>query len=212
MRTDDLIGLLTKDVQPEPRGLVGRRIGLALLGGGLVTFCLVALWLGCQPLLPASRQPWFWMKASYTGLLILPAFALSRRFARPGGQARFVPAAILAIVAVMAAVAATGLLQTPREGRLPAWLGETWRVCSPLILLLSLPIYAALVVALRTLAPTRLTAAGAAAGFLAGALAATIYGLHCPEQGAAFVATWYSLGIAAATGVGALTGRWLLRW
>jgi hypothetical protein len=81
-----------------------------------------------------------------------------------------------------------------------------------LILLLSAPIYAALVAVLRTLAPIDLARTGAAAGLAAGGLAATLYGLHCPEQGAAFVATWYSLGIAAATAGGALAGRWLLRW
>ena len=67
-------------------------------------------------------------------------------------------------------------------------------------------------VAIRRLAPIHLERTGAAAGFAAGALAATLYGLHCPEQAAAFVATWYTLGIAGATAIGALTGRRLLRW
>ncbi len=212
MRTDELIGVLAKDAPPAPRGWVERPILLAMLGGGVVTFLVVALWLGCQPLEAALRQPWFWMKTTYTGLLVVPAAGLSMRLARPGGRSSFAPLAILAILAIMAAIAARQLFQTPAEHRLAVWLGATWRVCSPLILLLSVPIYAALVLALRTLAPTRLTQAGAAAGFLAGALAATIYGLHCPEQGAAFVATWYSLGILGATALGAVTGRLLLRW
>jgi hypothetical protein len=153
------------------------------------------------------------MKATYTGALVLPAVAMSARLARPGGRiVGWMPYVVFAVVVAMAALAAAELLRTPPDGRVAAWLGQSWRVCSPLILLLSVPIYAALVIALRTLAPTRLASAGAAAGFLSGALAATLYGLHCPEQGAAFVATWYSLGIAGATVLGAVTGRWLLRW
>lgn len=54
--------------------------------------------------------------------------------------------------------------------------------------------------------------AGAAAGLLTGAIAATAYGLHCPEATAAFVATWYTLGMAAAAGLGAVVGRFALRW
>ena len=79
-------------------------------------------------------------------------------------------------------------------------------------LLLAMPIYACLIAAIRRLAPTRPMLTGAAAGFAAGALAATLYGLHCPEQAAAFVATWYTLGIGAATALGAIAGRRLLRW
>jgi hypothetical protein len=65
---------------------------------------------------------------------------------------------------------------------------------------------------LRQLAPTRLRLAGAGAGLLAGALGATVYGLHCPETGAAFVATWYSLGVATWAAIGAALGPRLLRW
>lgn len=212
MKTDDFIELLSNDAQPIAGDHVRRRIGLAVVLGGVVTFGIVALWLGCQPLAQAARQPWFWMKAAYTTALVLPAAAMSARLARPGGRIGWTPSVIFAVAVAIVALAAVELLRTPPDGRVAAWLGQTWRVCSPLILLLSIPIYAALVIALRTLAPTRLASAGAAAGFLSGALAATIYGLHCPEQGAAFVATWYSLGIVGATVLGAATGRWFLRW
>jgi hypothetical protein len=54
--------------------------------------------------------------------------------------------------------------------------------------------------------------AGAAAGLVAGASAATVYGFHCPETAAPFILVWYSLGIALAAGLGALAGPWVLRW
>ena len=51
------------------------------------------------------------------------------------------------------------------------------------------------------------------AGRRPGAVAATAYGLlHCPEATVAFVATWYTLGVAAAGAIGALIGRFALRW
>ena len=46
----------------------------------------------------------------------------------------------------------------------------------------------------------------------AGAWAATLYCLHCPESSAMFVLTWYSLGIAFTTLLGALVGPRILRW
>ena len=48
--------------------------------------------------------------------------------------------------------------------------------------------------------------AGAAAGLSAGAFAATVYCLHCPEVSAIFVLTWYSFGILLAAGIGSLLG------
>jgi hypothetical protein len=47
---------------------------------------------------------------------------------------------------------------------------------------------------------------------LAGGVGATVYGLYCQETAAAFVATWYTLGVAACAAVGALLGPRILRW
>ena len=77
---------------------------------------------------------------------------------------------------------------------------------------LAAPLFLGLLWSFRRLAPTRLRAAGAAAGLSAGACAAAVYCLHCPEASAIFVLTWYSLGIALAGALGALLGPRLLRW
>jgi hypothetical protein len=212
MRTADLIELLARDARATPAGAVNRKLLAALLAGGLVTFAMVALWLRCQPLLAAAHQPWFWMKAGYTGLLTLTGAITVRRLSVPGARLGAAPLAAALIIVAMLALGAGQIFATVPQARLTLWLGHTWKVCSPLILLLALPIYACLVAAVRALAPTRLALTGAAAGFAAGALAATLYGLHCPEQAAAFAATWYTLGIGAATALGAITGRRLLSW
>ncbi|HVS77664.1 MAG TPA: DUF1109 domain-containing protein [Steroidobacteraceae bacterium] len=212
MRTAELIELLARDVRTTPPGVVDRRLLAALAAGGLLTFAVVALGLRCQPLLAAAQQPWFWMKAAYTGLLTIAGAIIVRRLSVPGSRLGAAPLAAALVVLVMLALAAYQILAAAPAARLALWLGHTWKVCSPLILLLALPIYACLIAAIRRLAPTRPALTGAAAGFAAGALAAALYGLHCPEQAAAFVVTWYTLGIAAATLVGAATGGRLLRW
>jgi hypothetical protein len=177
-----------------------------------VTFAIVVLGLHCQPLLAAAEQPWFWMKAAYTGLLTVTGAIIVKRLSVPGARLGAVPLVAGLIILAMLALGAGQILAAAPAGRVALWLGHTWKVCSPLILLLAIPIYAFLVAAIRRLAPTRAALTGAAAGFAAGALAATLYGLHCPEQAAAFVATWYTLGIAAATALGAMMGSRLLRW
>lgn len=212
MRTSELIEILARDARPTPPGAVNRKLLTALVAGGLVTFAIVVLGLRCQPLLAVAQQPWFWMKASYTGLLTLAGAVIVRRLSVPGSRVGAAPLAAALIILAMLALGTGQILAAAQAGRLALWLGHSWKVCSPLIFLLALPIYACLIAAIRQLAPIRPALTGAAAGFAAGALAATLYGLHCPEQAAAFVATWYTLGIAAATGLGAVAGRRLLRW
>lgn len=212
MRTADLIELLARDTRTIPPGVVNRKLLAALTAGGAVTLAIVALGLHCQPLLVAAQQPWFWMKFAYTGLLTGVGVLIVRRLSMPGTELGAPPLAAALIIAAMIALGAEQVLTSAPAGRLALWLGHTWRICSPLILLLAIPIYACLIAAVRSLAPTRPAVTGAACGFAAGALAATLYGLHCPEQAAAFVVTWYTLGIAAATALGALGGRRLLRW
>lgn len=212
MRTADLIELLARDTRTIPPGSAGRKLLAALVAGGAITLAIVALGLRCQALAQAAQQPWFWMKAAYTGLLTVAAALIVKRLSVPGAKVGAAPGAAAVIIALMAALAAAQILLAEPAARLALWLGQSWKVCSPLILLLAVPIYACLIAAIRGLAPVRPALTGAAAGFAAGALAATFYGLHCPEQAAAFVATWYTLGIAAATALGGIAGSRLLRW
>ena len=212
MRTADLIELLARDVRATPPGVVNKRLLAALAAGGAITLAIVVLGLRCQPLLVAAQQPWFWMKAAYTGLLTVTGAVIVRRLSVPGAKVGLAPLVAGLVILAMLASGAGQILSAGPAARTGLWLGHTWKVCSPLILLLAVPIYACLIAALRRLAPTSPTLAGAGTGFVAGALAATLYGLHCPEQAAAFVATWYTLGIAAATALGAVAGARLLRW
>jgi hypothetical protein len=62
------------------------------------------------------------------------------------------------------------------------------------------------------MAPTRPRAAGFVAGLLSGAIAATVYCLHCPEMGAPFIGFWYLPGMLVPALIGAWQGNTRLRW
>ncbi len=154
----------------------------------------------------------FWTKAIYTGLLGVAGFLAVDRLARPAGSPR--RGLILAggVFAFLALAGAWQMMHAAPVDRMPMLMGASWRVCPRYIFTLSVPILAIVLFVVRGLAPTRLSLAGAASGLFAGGLAATIYGLHCPEHTMAFVALWYSLGVAFTAALGAILGPWVLRW
>jgi hypothetical protein len=213
MQTDDLIRSLGNDLSPVRSGAVERRLATGLAAGALVTLLAVALGLGFRPdLAPAIGGFPFWMKWAYTICLGIGAIAATAHLARPDApRARWLWLLGVPFV-VLTGVAINELAHTPKSAWLTLWLGDTWRVCPFLVLTLAIPIFLGLLWAFRRFAPTRLAAAGAAAGFASGACAATIYGLHCPEVSASFVLTWYTFGIGLSTLGGALAGPRLLRW
>lgn len=213
MRSEDLIASLVGDLRAVPRGAVARRIATGIAGGAVVTLALVAAWLGLRADLARALLGFpFWMKAGYTAAIGAIAGLAMVRLARPDAT-RPRGLALLAVpVGLLALLALAELATTPAGDWTALWQGQSWRICSRNVVLLSLPIFAGLVVAFRRLAPTRLRLTGAVAGMAAGGWAATLYGLHCPEVSALFVLIWYSLGILAAAAIGALTGPRLLRW
>jgi hypothetical protein len=213
MNTDDLIAQLSSDVPKVSRHAIGWRLAVGLVLGVLVSGTAVVLVLGIRPDLHlAMRGTQFWMKWGYTMSLSIAALAMSVHLARPdSGRIRWLWLAAVPVL-VLAGLSAVGLMRTPPGKWLEMWLGHSWMVCPWLVLALAMPIFIGLLWSFRRLAPTRLRAAGAAAGLAAGAVAATVYCLHCPEVSALFVLTWYSLGILLAASVGALLGPRLLRW
>jgi hypothetical protein len=213
VNTDQLIEALTKDVQPVRRNAVSRRLAAGIAVGAVGTLLLIALLLGFNPQLDvAMRHYSFWVKWGYTLSLGFCAVLATTRLARPdSGKLGWLwvmalPAASLAAIGIFE------MSRVPPAQWLAMWLGESWSVCSALVFMLSLPIFGGLLWSFRRLAPTRLRAAGATAGLTAGAWAATLYCLHCPEVSAIFVLTWYTLGIGAAALAGAILGPRLLRW
>ena len=213
MNTDDLIARLSADVPKVPRHAIGRRLAIGLLLGALVAGIAVVATLGIRPDLHVAMHGFsFWVKWTYTISLSVVALGMTAQLARPdSGRIRW--AWLLAVpVVLLAGAGIVELARTPPGAWLAMWLGHSWKVCPWIVLALAMPIFAGLLWSFRRLAPPRPPAAGAAAGLSAGAFAATVYCVHCPEVSAIFVLTWYSLGILLAASIGALLGPRLLRW
>lgn len=213
MKTDDLIALLAKDATPIDRRVPARRFSLALLLGLAAATLLMVLLLGLRPdLAEAVRAPMFWVRLAFATAVAAGALLLTVRLSRPGMPVGAGWVALSTPVAVAWIGAALLLLHAPAEARVPLLLGHTWKVCSTLIATLSLPSFAAMLWAVRGMAPVRPRLAGAAAGLLAGGTAAMAYCLHCPEMAPSFWSTWYLLGMLIPAGIGALVGPRALRW
>jgi hypothetical protein len=213
MQTDDLIDSLADDVAVIPRAEPQRRLAFTALAGAVIALCLVAAWLGFRSDLPeAMGGTVFWVKAGYTAALAAAFFYASERLSRPGVAATRAWVLALVIVAVFAGLGLVQWIALTPVNRLAAIEGVSWRVCTRNILVLGAPATVICLLAMRGLAPTRPTAAGFAGGAFSGAVAASVYGLHCPEAPFIFTTLWYTLGIAACGALGAVLGRRFLRW
>lgn len=211
MKTDDLIDALAAGLQPAPPA---RLNALLLACAAAASVAAVAILLGVRPALAeVLSSPNTWMKGLYTAGLAGAALWLSARAGRPGVDTRAPLAALAAVAGLAVFWGALELLMTPGSERLADWLGRTWTVCGRNILLVSAAAAVPTFLSARRLAPTRPAFSGFALGVATGGIAATAYGvLHCPESTAAFVATWYTIGIALAGVIGAVAGRFALRW
>lgn len=213
MKTDDLIEALAVELPRAPTGQIERHLLLMMVPAAGLVLLAVALWLGFRSdLTTAVTGPVFWSKAAYTTLIATTGFWLLDRLGRPGADVR-PPLILLAAIGSMALIVAGTLFATATvDDRMTLLMGSSARVCPPFILILSALAAPFVFVAGRRFAPDRPMAAGAAAGLLTAGLAATLYGLHCAEVSAVFVAVWYSLGMMLAAGAGAIVGRFAFRW
>jgi hypothetical protein len=210
MRTDDLIRTLAADAGPTARRAFAPRLLIAAALGAVFWLAILVSQFGMPA--KSAYAGWFWMKAAYSLLMATAGLMATVQLARPGGRigaALWLGAATLAWLLMMAGHETMGAA----PGQMAhLWLGDTWRICPVRILIIAAPVFAGALWMLRGAAPTRLALTGAAAGFFAGAVGAEVYGLYCQETAAAFVVVWYSLGIAVCAALGALAGRYLLRW
>jgi hypothetical protein len=118
------------------------------------------------------------------------------------------------VLLVVASLATASLIiaNTEASARLSTWLAGGFPECLRRIPILAAPVAVVLLFVVRGMSPTRLTLAGAALGGLSGAIAAVAYSLFCPVDSVAYVTTWYLVAILVCAGIGAATGKWLLRW
>jgi hypothetical protein len=213
MKTDDLIAMLSTNVEPVDRWKVVRTFGAALAIGGAAAVGVVLLGLGARvDLTDGAVFVSLVLKIIFTvGVLVLASVYLIR-FARPGGE-RGTPLALLALpfLAVML-LGAISLASAPHSHWNGMIVGDQWLECLLSIPVIAIVPFAVIIWAVRQAMPTDLRRAGALAGLVAGALSATGYALHCVDDSVPFVAFWYGGTIALCTLAGAALGPRLLRW
>ena len=213
MNTDRLIEMLATHAEPVEAGIASRRFVVALGAGTLGALLLLIAVFGFNPALARYLVlPAFWTKLAFAAVVAVGGIVATARLARPGaavGAFQWWPLAALVGIWLLALESLAAAEPGAREALV---LGATWRSCPFNIALLSVPVFIGCVWALKQLAPTRLRLAGAAAGLAAGGLAALVYGLHCPELAAPFIAVFYVLGVLIPVAVGFAFGPRLLRW
>ena len=213
MKTGDFVSMLATGTDAVDAGAPARRFLIAVGAGALVAMLLMVLWLDVRTTLARDALlPMFWVKEAFCAALVAAGLIAVTRLARPGAALAWVRPLAAAPILTMWLLAVVVLAAAAPADRTDLIRGISWTECPYNIAVLSVPAFAAILWALKGLAPTRLRLAGAAAGFAAGAIGALVYTLHCPELDAPFLAIWYVSGILIPAVVGACVGPRLLRW
>lgn len=212
MKTEHLINAIAADGAAR-RPSISARLAVALAVGGFVAGALFVAGLGVRPDIAVAIQTWrFVAKVAIVLVCFVAALWVAMQLTRPEADQGRVLAALL-LPAVMLVLAVGGELAASGGN---AWwtraVGTNSRLCLTAITLLSVAPLVSLLVAMRAGAPRSPGIAGAAAGLLAGSLAATLYALHCFDDSPLFVAFWYVPAIALVMLAGAAAGSRALRW
>jgi hypothetical protein len=211
MKTEQLINLLSTNVEPVKGGQIRKALAFAIIAGGAAAFCVMLGTVGLRSG-PTFSLNFLAAKLLFTLSLLGMGTLLLARLARPlqGGKKlstlTFLPFLVIAITGAVA----LGFEKPMMWGRM--LLGMNWVTCLLCIPLFAVVPFAALIWFLRKGAPTDLKRTGAIAGLVAGALGATAYAFHCPDDSIPFIAVWYGAMVASCASVGALLGPRLLRW
>ncbi|CAN7319094.1 DUF1109 domain-containing protein [Phyllobacterium sp. LjRoot231] len=212
-RSEDLIARLTGELKPVSRMAVLKRVGVGLGISLVVSAVLMYFWLGMRPdMMTAKGTMPFWSKLIYTLALAVVGTWAIKRIGHPLGSIRVNLAIMGMLIVVISMLGFVQLAMAPLGAQYYLLTGESVTVCTFNIVMLSLPLLVGAFWVLHGLAPTRLTIAGAAAGLAAGAIGSLVYSFHCTESTMPFVAIWYTLGVLIPGLIGAITGRFVLRW
>jgi hypothetical protein len=213
MNTEELIDLLSTNIEPVDAQKVVRNLGVAITAGLVLALLTCIVTLGIRPDLDNPGVFGFLLvKIGFGSVVAFVGWHFLLKHARPGGENQsriFLTAAPFAALMVLAGV---NLISVPASHWGHLIMGEDWLGC-----LLSIPIiavvpFAVITWAVRMAAPTNLHRTGALAGLVAGGISAAAYALHCPNDSVPFIALWYSGTIVLCTLVGAAFGPRLLHW
>jgi hypothetical protein len=213
MKTDDLVALLSTNLEPVDRSSVVRTLCVALAAGIIVAVSIMLVGLGVRPDLMTSRALIFLtVKLCFAVGIVGLALVYLTRLARPGGE-RTAPSFLVAMpFLVIVFLAAISLGFAPSSHWNKMIVGDEWLECLLSVPIIAIAPFAIAIWAVRRTAPTDLSRTGAFAGLIAGGVSAMAYALHCTDDSLPFVAVWYGGTIVLCTLAGAVLGPRLLRW
>ena len=214
MRTNDLVALLSTNLEPVDRKAVVRTLYVAIAAGSIVAFGVAVVGLGFRAdLMTAGALMFLAVKLAFAIGIVGLALLYLTRLARPGGERKISSALLVAVpFLVIMVLAAISLESAPQSHWERMIVGDEWLECLLSIPIIAIVPFALSIWAVRKGAPTNLSRAGAFAGLIAGGVSATAYALHCRDDSLPFIAVWYGGTIVLCTLAGALLGPRLLRW
>lgn len=87
MKTDDLIAMLSANVEQVSRRRLVRALGTAITISAALVVAVVLIFLGARPdLMKAGAIAYLLLKLGFTMLLLVPASIFLIMLARPGGE------------------------------------------------------------------------------------------------------------------------------
>ncbi len=213
MRTENLVAILSTNIEPVDRGQIARTVCIALGAGFVVAIGLMIIGLGVRTDFATARASIFLvLKLAFAFGIVGISSAYLIRLARPGGERTTSMALIVLPFIAIVLLAAINLGFAPKSNWNKMIMGEDWFECLLSIPIIAITPFAIVIVAVRQAAPTNLVRTGAFAGLVAGGVSATAFALHCSDDSLPFVAVWYGGTIVLCTLAGALFGPRLLRW
>jgi hypothetical protein len=212
MKTDQLINLLSTNLEPVKRGETKKTLTWTILAGGLAAVCLMFATVGLRPGGGSFLSGYLVLKLLFMLILIGTGAALLAKLISPGQDGHKLYMVILLAFLAVGGAGICALVLGPAPARGEMMMGSQWATCALCIPLFAIVPFSALIWALRKGAPTNLRRTGAVAGLVAGALGALAYAFHCPDDSLPFIALWYGGMVALCTLLGAILGPRLLRW
>jgi hypothetical protein len=213
VKTDDLIDLLSTNVEPVARRQVGRIVGAAIAAAALALLAVIVFVFGIRAdLTREDVLNGVMLKLGFMLVIIGFASVYLVRVARPGGERRTPLAFAIVPFAAIVLLAMANLALAPRSYWETMVARQDWVECVLSIPIIAVLPFAIVIWAVRKMAPTDLVRTGALAGLVAGSLSVAGFALHCADDALPLVVLWYGATIGLCTFAGAMLGPRLLRW
>jgi hypothetical protein len=213
MKTDELVNLLSTNLEPVDRRSLARTLYVGLAAGSIVALGLSLLGLGVRSDLTTVHAFIFLvMKLAFAFGIVGLALVYLTKLARPGGERKTPSFLVIAPFLVIVMLAGISLALAPSSHWEKMIVGDLWLECLISIPIIAIVPFAIAMWVVRRAAPTDLARAGAFAGLAAGGVSAMAYALHCTDDSLPFIAIWYGGTIVLCTLAGATLGPRLLRW